>query len=295
MESGSSQVFSDYALSRRLERTEGSAGAAWVESRARLFPDRGAEWIEVAGAYAMFDGPRSPLTQTFGLGMFQAAAPADLDAIEGFFRERGAPPYHEISPLADRSTMPLLARRGYQPVEFTSVMFLPLANRPAGETSARIRARVITEAEHDLWARTAAEGWSEYPGAAEFMEEMGRVTAGAAGALPFLVRIDGEAVAAGVLFVHGGVGLLAGSSTIPRARKQGAQKALLAARLRHAAEAGCDLAMMCAEPGSASQRNAERQGFRIAYTRVKWGPAGAAEVSGLAYHSILEHLKARLL
>jgi hypothetical protein len=28
--------------------------------------------------------------------------------------------------------------------------------------------------------------------------------------------------------------------------------------------------MMCAQPGSASQRNAERQGFRIAYTRIKW-------------------------
>jgi hypothetical protein len=27
---------------------------------------------------------------------------------------------------------------------------------------------------------------------------------------------------------------------------------------------------MAAEPGSASQRNAERHGFRIAYTRVKW-------------------------
>jgi hypothetical protein len=33
---------------------------------------------------------------------------------------------------------------------------------------------------------------------------------------------------------------------------------------------GCDLAMVCIEPGSASQRNAERQGFRIAYTRIKW-------------------------
>ena len=33
---------------------------------------------------------------------------------------------------------------------------------------------------------------------------------------------------------------------------------------------GCDLAMMCAEPGSASQRSAQRQGFRIAYTRIKW-------------------------
>lgn len=28
--------------------------------------------------------------------------------------------------------------------------------------------------------------------------------------------------------------------------------------------------MMVAQPGSGSQRNAERQGFRTAYTRVKW-------------------------
>ena len=67
-----------------------------------------------------------------------------------------------------------------------------------------------------------------------------------------------------------GVALMAGASTIPRGRRQGAQLALLDARLRHAAAKGCDLAMMCALPGSASQRNAERHGFRIAYTRVKW-------------------------
>jgi hypothetical protein len=28
--------------------------------------------------------------------------------------------------------------------------------------------------------------------------------------------------------------------------------------------------MVCAAPGSTSQRNAERNGFRIAYTRIKW-------------------------
>jgi beta-glucosidase-like glycosyl hydrolase len=73
------------------------------------------------------------------------------------------------------------------------------------------------------------------------------------------------------MFVHDGVALLAGASTIPEWRHRGAQNALLAKRLVYAAHAGCDLAMMCAEPGGASQRNAERQGFRIAYTRVKWG------------------------
>jgi len=40
--------------------------------------------------------------------------------------------------------------------------------------------------------------------------------------------------------------------------------------MRYAFDQGCDLAMMVAEVGSRSQRNAERRGFRIAYTRTKW-------------------------
>jgi len=40
--------------------------------------------------------------------------------------------------------------------------------------------------------------------------------------------------------------------------------------MRYAFEHGYPLAMMVTEAGSQSQRNAERQGFRIAYTRTKW-------------------------
>jgi hypothetical protein len=53
-------------------------------------------------------------------------------------------------------------------------------------------------------------------------------------------------------------------------RRHGLQAALLEARLRYAFERGSLLAMMVTEAGSQSQRNAERQGFRIAYTRTKW-------------------------
>ena len=70
--------------------------------------------------------------------------------------------------------------------------------------------------------------------------------------------------------IYDDVALLAGASTVPEGRKQGAQLALLDSRLRYAAEHGCNIATMGALPGSASQRNAERQGFRIAYTRTKW-------------------------
>jgi hypothetical protein len=120
-------IFSDLNLSRRLERAEARGNARFVEARAAVEPEVGACWTEVAGCYAMFDGVESPITQTFGLGLFEAASGADLERLEGFFEERGAPVYHEVSPLADPQTFTLLNGRGYEPFEFTSVMFRPLS------------------------------------------------------------------------------------------------------------------------------------------------------------------------
>ena len=116
-------LFVDLALSRKLERAEGRGGAGFVETRLRLAPDCGAAWTETAGAFVMYDGAKSSVTQTFGLGLFQSVTPADMDAIETFYRERGAPVFHEVSPLADPALLPLLGERGYHPVELTSVMF----------------------------------------------------------------------------------------------------------------------------------------------------------------------------
>jgi len=263
-------VLSDLALSRRLERAEAVANARFIEARARLSPNSGAQWIEVAGAYAMYDGPESPCTQTFGLGLFQLPTGDDLDTLEAFFLSRGAPVFHEVSPLADKALLGLLNQRSYEPFEFTSVMFLPLNTRPpAAVPNDRIKVRVVRAEERDLWARTTAEGWSEFMEIAGLIEMM-KISASKEDAPCFLAELDGKPIAAAALAIHAGVALLAGASTIPKWRRLGAQRALFESRLEYAARAGCDLAMICAEPGGTSQRNAERQGFRIAYTRVKW-------------------------
>ena len=114
--------FADIDLARRLERTEARSNANFVEARAQAFPDVGATWIEVAGAYALFDGVGSPVTQTFGLGMFQPVEETDLDQTEEFYRSRGAEVFHEVCPLADTSVFLLLGERGYKPVEFSNVL-----------------------------------------------------------------------------------------------------------------------------------------------------------------------------
>jgi hypothetical protein len=266
-------IFSDLALSRRLERAEAHANAGFVSARAAAFPERGAEWIEVGGAMAMFDGVDSPVSQTFALGLNGAVAPDDLDQLERFFRERHSPVHHEVSPLADPTVFALLASRQYHVIEFTNVMWrllspdLANAKRP----DSPIKARAIRGDEHGIWAQTAAAGWSHLPELAPFMQELAAVNAmRQEHHVSFIAELDGRPVAAGGLALHDGVALLAGASTVPAARKRGAQLALLEARLRHAVERGCDIAMMGALPGSDSQRNAERQGFRIAYTRIKW-------------------------
>ena len=182
-------IFSDQDLARRLERAEGHTNREFVETRARLFPEVGACWTEVAGAYAIFDGAASLLTQTFGLGLFQEVTGAEMDEIESFFGARGAPVFHEISPLADPALLPLLNGRGYQPVELTSVMFRPISQTGDGLPASpndRINVRIIGADEHELWAQTAARGWSEFTEFADQIHEMSFLSAKREGTSSFL-------------------------------------------------------------------------------------------------------------
>src|ERR1700755_707778 len=192
-------VFSDRALSQKLERTEARANAGFVESRARLYPESGAQWIEVAGAYAMFDGVDSPCTQTFGLGMFDEASDGEMERIEAFFASHDAPVFHEVSPLADPSLIALLNKRDYEPLEYSTVLYQRLdGNLP--DMPRRISTRLVADDEIEVWAKTAAAGWaSEAEGLAEFMLNFGRISANASGASPFLAELDGKPVASGMI------------------------------------------------------------------------------------------------
>jgi Acetyltransferase (GNAT) family len=266
-------IFADFNLSQRIERTEARITAAFVDSRKKISPESNAARIEVAGAFALFDGIESPCTQTFGLGMFGEVTGENFDEIEAFFKERNSPILHEVSPLADASVLALLNERGYKPIEYTNVMFQTIGKDfdPQLALNPKITTKIIGEDEILMWAETSANGWiTEMPDHVDFMKEFGRISANCDGCYSFLAESEEKPIATGALFIFDGVAEAAGASTIPAGRKQGAQTALLDARLRFASEKGCDIVIMGASPGSQSQKNAEKNGFRIAYTRTKW-------------------------
>jgi GNAT superfamily N-acetyltransferase len=263
-------IFANLELAKRLEAAEAFSCAQFAVARKRLYPDSSSTWMQRAGATVVFDGVGAPTTQTLGVGLFEELTPAALDEIEQFFLVRDADVMHEVCPFAGTATLDLLCARGYRPYEISSVLYR--AVEPPAEThAANIKVRIVGLDEAQLWSHINAKGWThEHPEFEEFVGKAGVMLVAREGSPCFLAEIDGSPGAAGALIVHEGVALFGGAATAPEFRRKGLQAALLEVRMRYAVEHGCDLAMMVAEAGSNSQRNAERKGFRVAYTRLKW-------------------------
>lgn len=80
----------DLALAQRLERAEVLATIANVEARGALQSSASSScWLRSAGVHAVFDGPLSPLTQSFGLGVFEPPTSEVFESLESFFMSRG--------------------------------------------------------------------------------------------------------------------------------------------------------------------------------------------------------------
>jgi GNAT superfamily N-acetyltransferase len=86
----------------------------------------------------------------------------------------------------------------------------------------------------------------------------------------YLARADGRPAAAATLYVHVQVGYLADGATDPAFRGRGLHAALLRRRIPDATAAGVDFVCGGAEFLSASHRNMERAGMRVAFVRSIW-------------------------
>jgi ribosomal protein S18 acetylase RimI-like enzyme len=89
-------------------------------------------------------------------------------------------------------------------------------------------------------------------------------------ALAFVATVEGKMAACGTGLVipEHRVFALCGAGTKVEFRGRGLQTALLRARMRAAADAGCEYAVVVTNGGTTSQRNAERLGFRVAYSKA---------------------------
>ncbi|HXU37845.1 MAG TPA: GNAT family N-acetyltransferase [Blastocatellia bacterium] len=277
--------FADLELARRLETTDALAGVEFARSWARFNSFSGEVFLPVAGGHAGFGGIDSPLTQAFGLGLNGPVTEADLAAMENFYRGHKSPVNIETCPLADPSLLTLLNERNYRPIEYSNVLVRHLTDEDSlswPDTASKVLVRKPADDEAESYSLLVMKSFFEN---AEFPPEFLNIFKScffAAGAFFFVAEVDGVPAGGGMMSIHQGVASFGGTGTLPEFRNRGVQRALLLARLAHAAESGCDLAMVATAPGSGSQRNVERVGFRVVYTRTKflreWAEGGHARL-----------------
>jgi GNAT superfamily N-acetyltransferase len=266
------ELFLNLELARRIETAEAQAAVECAEALERFRPGSGGAVRRIAGGFAVYCGPSSPVTQAVGMGLDGPVSNEEFDRLEEFYRSRGEAVRVETAPLADASFIEQFGQRGYRVTEFSNVMARQVSS--ADEESGALPQGVTIEKagkdQIETWVETVAQGFAEqFPVSRELLEVM-KMFALAPKTECYLARVDGKIAGGGTLTLHDGVAGLFGASTLPVARRRGVQTALLQRRLTRAAQAGSDLAVSLAQPGSTSQRNIVRQGFRVLYTRVKF-------------------------
>lgn len=262
--------FVDRALARRLESCEEMPQVMYARMFQKTRPEIGAAEEEICGGHMIFAGLGSPIGRATGVGLDREFTAADLDRVEEFYRAHKGPSQVDLCPMHEPAVFELFKERGYAIAELNNVLFRKLDAQetfPPPPPGCEIRPSRLEEAETAGAIVESAffpDGAPEaYRGLVAPFYQMDR-------ALAFVASVEGELVACGTGLVipEHRVFALCGAGTLAEFRGRGLQTALLRTRMAAAVKAGCEFAVVVTNGGTTSQRNAERLGFRVAYSKV---------------------------
>lgn len=263
--------FVDRALARRFESAEEMPQLHHAHADQKVRPHIGSAVEPIAGGHMIFAGLGSPIGRAVGMGFAAPVTEADFDQLENFYYSRKAPAQLDYCPLTDPSLLEIARKRGYTIAELNNVLARkldPTQTFPATPAGFTIRPGKPEEA----LAFSAILRQSFFPDGGEptGFDEMLAPMFAFPGAITFVAEADGKLVATGAGLIipdHKIVGLY-GAATLKPYRGRGLQTAMLQRRMRVAAQAGCEYAVIVTQGGTTSMRNAERLGFTLAYSKA---------------------------
>jgi GNAT superfamily N-acetyltransferase len=193
------------------------------------------------------------------------STPDQLDRLPGFYGDTR----YAVSPTPGADLDDALRDRGYEPGYAWMKFAHSTDSIPQIATELEV-ALVDPDGGRDF-GRTVVEG-SGMP--RRFVDWLARLP-GRDGWQCFVAYDGDEPAGAGALFVCADVGWAGFGSTRPDYRRRGAQSAILAARVRRAAELGCRLVVtetgeLLPDRPSSSYRNILRSGFEERYLRPNY-------------------------
>lgn len=209
-----------------------------------------------AGTRLLYSGLPIPMLNVVG-----PASEPDLGEVEAYASElssKGLPWSIQLRDQPGPAMLELGARYGRTSRDTVPLLCRELGSLPPSPAPPHGTVRELPGSEHEVFAATLASGYPMPPEVAEVFARPALLDAPDMSA--FVLEVEGEAVANGFnVLVGEWVGLFNGSVPPPH-RRHGYYRALVAARLRHAAAAGARYAFSQNTPMSAPLY--ESLGFR---------------------------------
>ena len=262
--------FVDKTFARRLESVEEMPQVFYARAFQKTRPEVGAAEEEVCGGHMVFAGIGSPIGRATGAGLDRPLTADHLDRIERFYRGRRAPSQVDLCPLHGPEVFELFKDRAYSIAELNNVLYRKLdADEQFSPYPEGVTIRRSPPEEAEITGAIVESAF--FPdGAPEPFRGLIAPLYQMDGALAFVATIGDKPVACGTGLVipQHKVFALCGAGTLSPFRGRGLQTALLRARMSAAAQAGCEYAVVVTQGGTTSQRNAERLGFQVAYSKV---------------------------
>ncbi|MGB8647992.1 MAG: GNAT family N-acetyltransferase [Anaerolineae bacterium] len=255
----------DRELAEQLERHEelGNASSAW-----RI----GGEVWERGDVVALYSHPQFGTGLNFACRVRSTEQGIDelLDDVIEWFSWRNVKPHVRVNPLSRPIDLAeRLKRRGFTQTEMETQMVLTAKDieRPP---NLRVTIELVRIPDLGSWLSIQNRGFGSNGQPTPLSIELNRATVNA-GWRPYLARLDGEPVAAGMLSSFENTWGIYGVATLPDARGQGVGTALMRRMVADAqAEmASCPVCLQ-AETAGPAQRWYERLGFRVVYDRTGW-------------------------
>jgi MOSC domain-containing protein YiiM/ribosomal protein S18 acetylase RimI-like enzyme len=207
--------------------------------------------IEDDGELAIASSPELT-SSAFNRALGHRMLPQLTDRMRAFYEAAGVPGWI----VAGESPWPGAVAEG------ASITFVAEPSEVPDAEADGLTIREIGASEADAWSSVLVEA-SDIDGADRHAWiEATRRLVGSGGRHHLIAEREGAPVAVAGLFTRRRVGLLATTAVLPAARGHGIQRALIAQRVRLAAERGCTLVVASANVGSPSAANLESMGFR---------------------------------
>jgi GNAT superfamily N-acetyltransferase len=257
---------------------DASLAMMFERSQAQAMVELSDESRPVADGWMTFAGVGAFVNKACGLGLAGPVPKGTVEEVIDFYATRGAEPKVELCPYVHPSLLQALGQHDFRLQEFENVLFRRLEKAedlrlllPGGWPTGLVVERVDAK-DAQAVERYVDVTLSGFMPEGQPVSEGFRASALRAPQLPhydsFLARLDGKPVGAGGSATRDNHTTLFGASVLPAYRKRGVQQALVVARLERARARGSALAIVVSHPGQGTERNAQRLGFHMAYSRA---------------------------